>query len=162
MSEPLISGQFSGREAFAQRVREALAQAAQEGWREMILSDATFEDWPLQERAVVESLHTWAKAGRHMTLLASSYDAVIRRHARFVAWRRMWGHLIDCRVCRHVAPTDFPSAICSPSWYLQRLDPLHSTGVCGHDRERCVGLRELLNERLRNSSPGFAASITGL
>jgi hypothetical protein len=162
MSEALPSGQFSGREAFAQRVRDALAAAAQEGWREIILSDATFEDWPLHERAVVESLHSWAKAGHHLTLLATTYDEVIRKHARFVAWRKIWGHLLDCRLCSTAAPADFPSAIWSSSWFLQRLDPLHSTGVCGAERERCMQLREQLNERIRNSSPGFPASTLGL
>ena len=162
MSETLPSGQFSGREAFAQRVRDALAAAAREGWRELILSDATFEDWPLHERAVVESLHSWAKTGRRLTLLATTYDEVIRKHARFVAWRKMWGHLLDCRVCSAAAPMDFPSALWSPDWFLQRLDPLRSTGVCGAERERCVQLREQLGERIRNSSPGFPASVAGL
>ena len=162
MLEPLPSGQFSGREAFAQCVRDALACAAAEGWRELILSDASFEDWPLHERAVIESLHAWARAGRHLTLLATGYDEVIRKHARFVVWRRTWGHLLDCRLCSTVAPADFPSAIWSPSWFLQRLDPVRSSGVCGDDRERRVALRELLNERIRNSSPGFPASTLGL
>ncbi len=50
------SGRFEGREAFQKLVRDALACAAQEGWRELIVSDANFHDWPLGERAVVESL----------------------------------------------------------------------------------------------------------
>ena len=162
MSEPLASGPFSGREAFAQCVRDALAQAAAEGWRELILSDATFEDWPLQEAAVLDSLHAWARSGGHLTLLAHSYDEVIRRQPRFVAWRKLWGHLIDCRVCRSVAASDFPSALWSPSWYLQRLDLPRSNGVCGTDRERGLQLHELLNERIRNSSSGFPASTLGL
>ena len=52
----LPEGRFEGRVAFQQLVRDALACAAQEGWNEIILSDASFEDWPLGERAVVESL----------------------------------------------------------------------------------------------------------
>ena len=162
MTQDLPSGQFSGREAFAQRLRDALAKAAQEGWRELILSDATFEGWPLQEAAVLASLHAWARCGGHLTLLAHSYDEVIRRQPRFVAWRKLWGHLIDCRVCRSVAASDFPSALWSPSWYLQRLDLPRSTGVCGTDRERGLQLHELLNERIRNSSSGFPASTLGL
>ena len=143
-------------------MREALACAAQEGWRELIWSDATFEDWPLQDAPVLESLHAWARSGGHLTLLAHSYDEVIRRQPRFVAWRKLWGHVIDCRVCRGVAPSDFPSALWSPTWYLHRLDPLRSTGACGDDRERRVQVREGLNELLRNSSPGFPASTLGL
>jgi hypothetical protein len=49
----LPQGRFEGRDAFRQNVRDALACAAREGWRELILSDADFHDWPLGERAVV-------------------------------------------------------------------------------------------------------------
>ena len=52
----LPTGRFAGRKAFQQLVRDALACAAREGWREIILSDPNFEDWPLGERAVAESL----------------------------------------------------------------------------------------------------------
>ena len=162
MTQDLPSGQFSGREAFAQRLRDALAKAALEGWRELILSDATFGDWPLQEAAVLASLHAWAGSGGHLTLLAHSYDELMRSQPRFVAWRKLWGHVIDARVCRSVAASDFPSALWSPSWYLQRLDPVRSSGVCGEDRERRVQVREELNEFIRNSSPGFPASTLGL
>jgi hypothetical protein len=160
--EALASGRFSGREAFEQLVRDALVRAARDGWPEVILSDANFEDWPLRERAVVDALHAWSKPGRQLTMLATRYDEVVRRHARFVAWRKTWGHIIDCRVCRVSAPADFPSAIWSRSWFMHRLDPQNSTGVCGDDRERMVQLREILDEKLRNSAPGFPASTLGL
>ena len=61
---PLPEGRFSGREAFQQLVRDAFASAAREGWAEIILSDAYFHDWPLGERAVIESLNAWARRGR--------------------------------------------------------------------------------------------------
>lgn len=159
---PLPSGRFSGREAFETLVRDALACAAREGWPEIILSDATFLDWPLRERAVAESLQAWSKTGRQMTILASRYDEVIRHHARFVSWRTTWGHIINSRVCRVRAPADFPSAIWSPGWALHRIDPVRSVGVCGQDRERRVELKEALIELLRNSSPGFASTTLGL
>ena len=161
-SDSLPSGRFSGREAFEALVRDALACAAQEGWPQIILSDATFEDWPLHERSVAESLQAWSKTGRQMVILASRYDEVIRHHARFVSWRTTWGHIINSRVCRSIAPTDFPSAIWSPQWALHRIDPVRSVGVCGQDRERLVHLKEALDELLRNSSPGFASTTLGL
>lgn len=160
--QPLPSGRFSGREAFEQLVRDALAGAAREGWQEIILSDATFGDWPLRERSVVESLHAWSRSGRHMVMLATRYDEVVRNHARFVSWRQTWGHLIDCRVCRAKPAGDFPSAIWSRAWFMQRQDPQRSLGTCGHDRERLVQLREILDESIRDSSAGFAASTLGL
>lgn len=160
--QALASGRFSGREAFEQRVRDALAHAAREGWQELILSDATFEDWPLRERAVLESLHAWAKPGRRMTLLATRYDEVMRNQARFVSWRQTWGHLLDCRVCRAASAADFPSAIWSRNWFMHRQDPPRSIGSCGHDPERSVQLREMLDEKIRVSVPGFSASTLGL
>ena len=162
MTDSLPSGQFSGREAFAKLVRDALECAGREAWPEIILSDATFEEWPLRERAVVESLRVWSAPGRRMFMLASRYDEVVRLHPRFVNWRKTWGHIIDCRVSRSATPGDCPSAIWSQTWYLQRLDQRHSNGVCGNDRERSVALREILDERIRNSSPGFAPSTLGL
>lgn len=143
-------------------VRDAFDCAAREGWREIILSDANFEDWPLGERAVVESLNAWAQSGRHMVLLAGSYDQVLRSQPRFVTWRRTWGHILDCRSSRLGAAGDFPSAIWSVNWYLQRTDPLRCIGVTSTDRERNVALKEVLDELIRNSSPAFPASTLGL
>ncbi len=158
----LPSGRFAGRDAFAQLVRDALACAAQQGWREIIFCDATFDDWPLHERSVVDSLHAWSKSGRHFVMLASRYDAVLREKARFVAWRRTWGHIVDCRICRNVDAPDFPSLVWSPGWALRRLDLVHSTGICGAEPERRVHIREVLDELLLNSGPGFPSSTLGL
>lgn len=158
----LPTGRFAGREAFAQLVRDALASAAQQGWREIIFSDATFEDWPLRERTVVDTLYAWSKSGRRFVMLANRYDAVLRNHARFVTWRKTWGHIVDCRVCRNLDRADFPSAIWSPVWALRRLDLFHSTGICGAEADRRVQLREVLDELNLNSSPGFPASTLGL
>jgi len=156
------AGRFAGREAFQQLVRDALARAAREGWREIILSDADFEDWPLGERAVAESLAAWSAAGRHCTLLARRYDAVVRRHPRFVTWRTAWSHIIEARSCASADPLELPSAIWSPGWVMQRLDPQRCNGVAGSEPERRLLLRETLDEWLRRSSPSFAASTLGL
>jgi hypothetical protein len=158
----LASGRFSGREAFQQLVRDALACAAREGWREIILSDADFSEWPLAEREVAQSLAAWSAAGRHCTLLARRYDEVVRRHARFVTWRNAWSHLIDARSCAFADPLELPSAIWSPGWVLQRLDPGRSKGVCGAEPQRRLALRENLQEWLAKSSPAFAATTLGL
>jgi hypothetical protein len=158
----LPSERFAGRKAFQQLVRDALACAAREGWREIILSDANFEDWPLGERAVVESLEAWSATGRHCTLLARRYDGVVRRQARFVTWRRTWSHIIDARSCGSADPLEPPSALWSPGWVLQRLDPERCNGVSGSEPERRLLLRESLQEWLKKSSPAFPATTLGL
>lgn len=161
---PLVlpSGRFAGREAFAQLVRDFLEAAVQQGWRELILSDASFEGWPLHERVVSESLHAWSRPGRRFVMLASRYDAVLRYQPRFVSWRKTWSHIIDCRVCHQVDPADFPSMVWSPAWVLRRLDVFRSAGVCGAEPERRVHARETLEELQRNGTPGFPASTLGL
>lgn len=161
-ADPLANGRFSGREAFAQLVRDALGRAAQEGWRELILSDASFADWPLRERSVIESLQAWSTSGRRLVMLATRYDEVLRLHPRFVAWRKTWDHIVEGRVSRVAVPADFPSAIWSAGWFMQRLDPQRCIGICGYDHERGVQLKEFLDEVIRNSAPGFPASTLGL
>ena len=159
----LPSGRFSGREDFQQMVRDAVATAAREGWKEIVISDANFHDWPLGERSVVEALQDWAHGSRRFTMLAGSYDEVVRRHARFVRWRGTWDHIITCRRSPAADPLEIPSAIWSPAWVLQRLDPQRCAGVAGHEADRRVLLRENLNEWLHSkSAPGFPASTLGL
>jgi len=158
----LPSGRFEGRVAFQQLVREALACAARDGWREIILCDADFHDWPLGERAVIESLRSWSASGRRCTLLARGYDEVVRRHARFVTWRQTWSHIVDARGCASADPLELPSAIWSPGWVMQRIDPERSNGVSGSEAERRVLLRETLQEWLAKSSPAFPATTLGL
>ena len=158
----LPSGRFEGREAFRQRVRDALAAAAREGWREIILSDASFEEWPLGERAVAESLHAWSRSGRHMVLLARRYDAVVRQHARFVQWRGRWSHIVTAMGCPAADPLDLPSAVWSPGWVMERRDLQRSTGYSGSEPDRRVALRETLDAWLQKSTPAFAATTLGL
>ncbi|HEY9207471.1 hypothetical protein [Acidovorax soli] len=159
----LPSGRFSGRDAFMQLVRNGLATAARDGWAEIVVSDANFHDWPLGELAVIESLQQWARSGRRFTMLACTFDEVIRRHARFVRWRGTWDHIITCRRSPSADPLDLPSALWSPAWVLHRVDPLHCVGVSGFEPDRRVLLRESLHEWLRSkSSPGFPSTTLGL
>ena len=46
----LPHGRFSGPAEFAEHIRLAFATAAAQGWREIIMADRSFEDWPLGER----------------------------------------------------------------------------------------------------------------
>ncbi|RYF27260.1 MAG: hypothetical protein EOO23_08080 [Comamonadaceae bacterium] len=156
---PLLQGRFEGRSAFAELVRQAFAAAAEQGWREIILCDANFEDWPLGERVVAQSLNDWSASGRKLTMLAQDYSEVTRRHARFVTWRRTWSHIVECR--GH-ASGELPSVFWSPAWAFERLDLVRSTGMAGPEASRRVALKERLSECLLRSSPAFAATTLGL
>ena len=158
----LPSRRFEGREDFRQLVRDALATAARDGWRELVLSDATFTDWPLGERAVIESLNSWSKSGRHCTLLAKRYDDVVRMHPRFVQWRGTWSHIITAVACPSADALELPSAIWSPAWVMERRDIERSNGYCGSEPDRRVALKEGLAEWLRKATPAFPATTLGL
>lgn len=165
MDEPgaaaLPAGPFSGPDTFRELVRTALAAADGQGWRELILCDPDFAGWPLGERAVAESLNAWARNGRKCILLARSWDEA-RRHARFVNWRVTWSHIIEARACRSADPEDFPSAIWTPTWVLERRDLAQCRGWMGPEPDRRLTLRETLREWMGKSAPGFASHTTGL
>ncbi|WP_395667763.1 hypothetical protein [Rhodoferax sp.] len=158
----LLQGVFAGPQEFAQLVRDALCQASVEGWNEMVWSDPSFEEWPLREQQVVQSLDVWARRGRKLTLLARRYDAMVQLHPRFVAWRQRWDHLLDCRVCRSIDDAQMPSALWSPVWVLHRTDPERCRGNAGYEPSRRRALQEALAERRRQSTVGFSASVLGL
>jgi hypothetical protein len=160
-SAALLSGRFAGRTEFAELVRRAFRVAAAEGWSNITVSDPDFADWPLGEREVMQSLNDWARAGRSFVMLAGRYDEVLRRHARFVTWRRMWAHVIDCRAAPPRA-AELPSALWSPAWVFERLEVERCTGLAGAEPVRRVELRERLAEPLRRSTPSFAAHTLGL
>lgn len=155
----LLQGRFSGRSEFAELVRQAFAAAASQGWHEIMVCDPDFADWPLGERAFAQALGDWSRAGRRFTMIAGSYDEIVRKHARFVTWRRNWAHIVECRSS---AADNIPSALWSGHWVFERIDVPRCSGVAGPEADRRVALRERLNEGLLHSSPAFAATTLGL
>lgn len=158
----LPDGRLVGRLALAQAVRNGLAEAARAAWPTLVLSDASFERWPLGEREVIDSLQTWARRSQKMVVIAREYDTVHRLHPRFVQWRRTWAHLLACRLCRRADPLELPSALWSPHWFLLQLDHDRAVSIAGSDEERINALRLRLDEWGLRSTPGFAASVLGL
>ncbi|REM17800.1 hypothetical protein DSI34_00615, partial [Mycobacterium tuberculosis] len=75
-------------------------------------------DWPLGERATIEAMQAWSASGRRLMLLAQRFDILERGHARFVSWRRMWDHIIECRATGKAAGSEVPSAIWTPTWFV--------------------------------------------
>lgn len=158
----LPEGTFSGRNDFQQMIRSAIAQAAQEGWREMVWFDLNYADWPLGERSVEASLQNWSATGRKLTIVAKRFDTILASHHRFVAWRKQWSHIIEARAVSAASDEEFPSLILAPSWAMQRLQPALCKGVAGSEPKRRVDLRELTQEWLAISSPAFPATTLGL
>ena len=158
----LPEGRFSGRAEFGDLIRRAFRAAANQGWREIVICDGNFEDWPLGERAVTSALAAWSRTGRKLTMIARNYDSVTRRHPRFVTWRQTWSHIVECRGSASGPSDTIPSAMWTPGWVFERLDLERSAGYCGYEAARRVALKEGLNERLLKSIAAFPATTLGL
>ena len=158
----LPTGRMEGRVAFADLVRQALTCAAQEGWPRIILSDADFADWPLGERSVVDALQAWSRRGRELHFLARDFNPLRQRHPRLVQWRVTWSHIVDARVCRGAAGEAVPSAIWSPAWTLERVDPQRCVMLCSREPARASLLHEKIDACWQLGAPSFAATTLGL
>jgi len=158
----LPTGRMEGRQVFVDLVRQALAVAEQEGWPHLVLSDADFSDWPLGEGAVIESLQAWARQGREIRFLARDFGLLRLAHPRLVSWRTTWSHRVQAHAVPSASGSELPSAIWSPGWMLERLDPVRCTLVASTDARRRTGLRERLDTCWHKGSPSFAATTLGL
>lgn len=97
----VIAQRFAGRADWQQRLTEALTWGCSQGVRDWHAWDASFADWPLSDPDLLAVLTAWARPGRRLHLLAQQYDELVRRHPRFVRWRRDYAH---CVVARAVDP----------------------------------------------------------
>ena len=154
---------ISTRNAFHEGVRRCLAEVAEVGCRELLLSDVDFADWPLGERAVIDSLTAWAQSHRRLTLLAATFDEVPRRHARFAEWRRTWAHVVACRAHDELEPGEMPSMLLAPGLLgLRLVDPIRYRGSITRDAADLLRWRDALNAVLERAQPAFPATTLGL
>jgi hypothetical protein len=161
------AGAFEGRAQFQRALTDALCWAGQAGCRELQAWDASFVDWPLSEPSVMAALTAWAQHGRQLHLLALQYDALTRRHPRFVRWRRDFAH---CVTAHAVEPE---AGLASAPESLLLAGPEANLSVRLNDRNlwrgevsldaaaRVRGL-EWFDALAQRSSPSFAPTTLGL
>jgi hypothetical protein len=151
------------RSAFHDAIRASFAQAAEIGCLEIWLVDQNFADWPLGERAVIDNLTRWAQAHRRLTVLAHDFDEVVRRHPRWVAWRQMWSHVVQCRTNAELEAGEMPTLLLAPGLVTVRLvDPIHYRGSVSAVTADAVAARELVDAVLQRSEEAFPSTTLGL
>ncbi|HEX6708605.1 MAG TPA: hypothetical protein VF169_27965 [Albitalea sp.] len=162
MSAPLTHP-ISTREEFHDALRDALAEMARTGCREAWLCDEDFADWPLNERAVIDHLQQWAQSHRRLVVVARHFDEVVRRHARWVEWRRQWSHIVECRAFEEAEQGQIPTLLLAGGLVVVRLfDPLHHRGTRSHDAGDLLRNRELIDAVSQRSVESFPPTILGL
>ena len=124
-------GLITSRGEFHAALHRAFADAASIGCRELWLCDPDFSDWPLGDRSVVEQLRQWAGSQRRITLLAGTFDEVVRRHPRWIEWRRQWSHVVHCRVNSEIGTAQLPTVLLAPgpAEHPSVAGPALSTGL---------------------------------
>jgi hypothetical protein len=148
---------------FHDALHAAFAEVARVGSRELWLCDEDFADWPLNDPVVLGALTRWAMPHRRLTLIARHYDEVVRRHARFVDWRRQWSHLIEARAQEEANPTAIPALLLAPGVVSVHLvDRVHHRGRVSHDAGDWLRNREMLDALSQRSVASFAGTILGL
>lgn len=162
MSEP-TRAMIESRSDFHNAVRGALAEAALVGCREIWMIDDDFADWPLGEAAVVDDLTHWAVAHRRCTVVARSFDDVSRRYARWVTWRRLFSHVVQCRTNSDLEAGQMPCILLVPGLLSVRLhDRVNYRGVASRETADAVHWREAIDAVLQRSEEAFPATNLGL
>lgn len=154
---------ITSRGEFHAGLRTAFAEAAAQGCREIWLCDIDFADWPLNEPELIENLTHWAKAYRKLTLIAQHFDEFPRRHARWVAWRRTWSHIVECRANVEMEAGKIPTMLLAPGLMTVRLvDPVRYRGSVSHVPADAIHARELIDAVLQRSEEAFPVTSLGL
>ncbi|MEO6660715.1 MAG: hypothetical protein ABIN44_10465 [Burkholderiaceae bacterium] len=163
MTIPADGQLITTRGEFHAALRNAFAEAAAVGCRELWLSDTDFADWPLGERAVVGHLAEWAQSQRRLVLLAENFDEVARRHPRWVEWRRQWSHIVQCRASTEAEPNQIPTLLLAGGVLSVHLsDRVRFRGRASRDPADGLRCHERIDAILQRSVAAFPATTTGL
>ncbi len=153
---------IDGRSEFNDAVHAALEHALRERERELYWVDVDFEPWPLDGAAVLATLSAWARLPqRRLVLVATSFDVMPRRFARFTEWRGTWSHVVDAFVTE-VEPSQVPTLLLAGPASLTLADRLRWRGHRLADDKEVADWREVLDVLLQRSQPGFGANTLGL
>ena len=154
---------ITSRSEFHDALRQSFDLVADEGCREVFIADPTFADWPLGERAVIESLTRWAYAHRKLTVLAQNFDDFTRRHPRWVEWRRQWAHVVECRALADDDAGKLTGLFLAPGLVTLRvLDAEHYRASLSFDPADAIRVRDNLDALLQRSEEAFPATNLGL
>ncbi len=127
------------------------------------MCDSHFADWPLNEPAVIDALVRWAQPHRKLVVLAQSFDDVVRRHPRWVAWRRQFAHAVECRLVEPMEQGRMPTLLTAQGGLTVKLvDPQRYRGSWSREPADGRLAAELIDAVSQRSAEAFAATTLGL
>lgn len=152
------------RAAWQAAVMWGLDAAVARGARRITCVDPGFENWPLDDPALLQRLTAWLRLPlRRLVMLARHYDEVPRRLPRFTAWRRDFAHAIDAWQAPLELSQDLPSLLVDDGPIcVQLIDDVRWRGRAMVDQRAATLWRERIDVVLQRSEPAFAVSTLGL
>lgn len=154
---------ITSRAQFVDAVRAGLKEAADQSSRTIVMSDPSFADWPLNERNTVEYLSRWAQSHRSLILLANDFDEFPRKHARWLAWRQNWSHVVNCRQADETDAQKLPTQLFIPGKLVVRLvDRVTCRGSVSRAEADLVQAKEAINDILDRAHDAFPVTTLGL
>ena len=155
---------IDSRRGFVDAVHEALNRAMTRRSRRILWADSDFADWPLDDPALLQRLTAWLRLPqRHLVLLASDYELLRRRHARFVACYRIWSHAITAFAPTKDDVAELPCLLLADRAVLVQLwDKVHWRGWISTEPAALRLAREQTDALLQRSTSVFAVTTLGL
>jgi hypothetical protein len=155
---------IDSRGGFAAAVHEALDRALAQRARRMLWIDSDFAEWPLDDPALLQRLTDWLRLPqRQLVLLASDYELLRQRRARFVAHYRLWSHVIAAFAPAEDDEHQLPCLLLVDRTVLvQLLDKVHWRGWISAEPASLRLAREQTDALLQRSESAFAVTTLGL
>ena len=137
-------------------------------------ADDDFADWPLGERAVDRAADALGRSRTaSLTVLARSFERSLRRHARFVEWRRSGRTSCECRTSRTISrPAQMPTLLLAPGigigavWSMPAAMPRQRLAATQPTRSVCARTRRCdfatFGRGLPGDDPGLWKSLCGI
>jgi hypothetical protein len=162
MSDDNISA-IASRADFLAAVRTAIGEAEARGAAEIFIVDPNFNDWPLNEAALVDTLGRWVDSRKRVTVFGHDFEELARHQLRFVAWRRQWSHVVQCRSDPELEAEQVPTLLLVPGVTSVRLlDRVRVRGIASHRAVDLAEGRETVDALLQRSVEAFPATTLGL
>lgn len=158
---------IDSRSSFHAAIRESFASLGASAANEVVICDTDFADWPLGEISVIESLTRWVRPHRRLTVYAQNFDDVLRRHSRWVTWRRQFAHAVECRVVEPLEQGRMPMLFTARGAQVDCItvrlfDAIRYRGTMSSDARDSVLAREQIDAISQRSAEGFPATTLGL
>ncbi len=155
---------IGSRAEYRAALRWGFTQAIAGGARQIVAVDRDFAEWPFEDPDLQAELAAWLRLpDRRLVLLATSYDEVVRRHPRFVAWRALWAHAIRAGSPPASDAVELPGLLVDDrDLSVHLIDPVHWRGRAALDARTAQAWRDRIDALLQRSETAFAVNQLGL